>query len=965
LTIPSNIKLVLESGTIVNNGTIDNGGTIIGGGEISGGAITGNAIQYPYIDEDGSSKFTTGTVTVITGATDIFNDGWYIVKGTVSLSGLTVNATSEGARLILADGCDFTVNGGINVESGKSLTIYGQSGGTGKLTATGGSSGQAGIGGSTGGGAGGEVTINGGTITATGGNGGAAGIGGGDQGGFGGTVTINGGTVTATGGWDGTGIGSGAYGAGGNLTITGGTVTANGDGGGAGIGSGAYGAGGEITISGGTVTANGGDYGGAGIGDGTIDITSAIVFASSVTAATSSTNAILVIGGTTEFYDAGGSVTGAGAVTLNGDYVIPSGRTIIVPDDKTLDLADGSLTVNGTLEDEGNGSIIGEGTLTNNGSVAISLASVTDNNESYTYNGGAIIPDLTVQIAGTTLINDTDYGISASSNTDVGTASYTITGLGHFTVTKNGSFTIGMATPEILTQPAAADIYNGMPLSSSNLSGGAANVPGTFTWTTGAYVPAASGDYSVTFTPNDAANYKTALGTAHVTVIVLDVAGLLTLIETAKTKITGATYGDKNGDYPETAKINLTAVIGAATTTASAIGIPQADITEAADILDTAIATFDAAKIVVNFAGLKAKIDEANAISRGNYTAATWTTLKDAIADAEATLGGYVTQTEADDMTEALAGAIGGLIGAGGSGGGNTGNPTNPANPTNPPPSIPGGGTVTAPADNPPVSNPDGSVTLPGGGAVETPRGVTVTVPEGSVVTPDGSISFPQGSGGGAVELPGGYTLNLPENAVVIIDENAPLGYSVEIENPFKDLAQNDWFYGDAMFAYSHGLLNGTGAEEYSPGMPTTRGMVVAVLHRLESEPDASTENMFSDVANEEYYTKAVTWAAGEGIVEGYGDEIFRPDFDITRQELAAVLLRLANHKGLKLPAVREYTAFADDTNISGYAREAVETLYEAGIISGKPGNIFDPKGTATRAEAAAILHRFLEAAGK
>jgi hypothetical protein len=99
--------------------------------------------------------------------------------------------------------------------------------------------------------------------------------------------------------------------------------------------------------------------------------------------------------------------------------------------------------------------------------------------------------------------------------------------------------------------------------------------------------------------------------------------------------------------------------------------------------------------------------------------------------------------------------------------------------------------------------------------------------------------------------------------------------------------------------------------------------------------------------------------------VEGYGDEIFRPNLDITRQELAAVLLRFARHNELALLGVREYTAFADDTNISDYAREAVETLYKAGIISGKTGNVFDPKGTATRAEAAAILNRFPESAEK
>jgi hypothetical protein len=1007
----------------------------------------------PYIDEYGKPAMAD-VVTWITDQTELVA-GWYVVSGNVPI-GSRIILTGD-VHLILEDGCELTASEGINVAEGYSLTIYGQSGSTGKLTSTGNSQ-QAGIGGG-GDQANGTITINGGTVTANGGDdffGSGAGIGGGYHG-AGGTVTINGGTIDAQGGIGGAGIGGGISSPGGEITIKGGTVTViggangagigggggggsgntitntggtiktkGGDGGGAGIGGGYSGAGGVIIINGGTIDAQG-STGGAGIGGGplgsggtititdstvnatgdfdkgigdgdggaggTLDIENAIVFASSVTAATSGTNAILVEGVTTTF-------CGGDTVILDGDYIIPAYKTLKIDENQALVLAnDSSLTVTAGGAVTGTGSLTGEGTLTNNGSVAISLASVTDNNESYTYNGGAIIPDLTVQIAGTTLIQDTDYGVSASSNTDAGTASYIIAGLGHFTVTKNGSFTIGMGTPEIITQPTATSIYNGMSLSSSALSGGAAsvgeaNVPGTFVWTTGAQKPDASGNYSVTFTPDDAANYKTALGTTHVTVIVLNVAELSALIEIAKTKVAVATYGDKHGDYPETAKINLTAAINAATTTVSAIGIPQEDITDAADILDTAIATFDAAKVVVNFTGLKAKIDEANAISRGNYTAATWETLQTAILNAEAIIDGYVTQDETNNMTEALTGAITGLVNNTGGGNGSTGN-NNTTNPTPPSQAIPGGGTVTAPAGKPPVSNPDGSVTLPGGGTVATPGGVTVSVPEGSIIDKDGnttvgvsggSVSIPSGVTiavpGGSVVTPGesvslpqesgasitleiGLTFNTPAGAEIVFDEDAPLGYRVDAGNPFADVKPNDWFYGDAMFAYSHGLMAGMGAEEYSPKMPTTRGMVVAVLHRLESEPNASTENIFSDVANEEYYTKAVTWAAGEGIVEGYGDEIFRPNFDITRQELAAVLLRLANHKGLKLPAVREYAAFADDTNVSGYARTAVETLYKAGILSGKPDNLFDPKGPTTRAEAAAILHRFLESAEK
>jgi hypothetical protein len=185
----------------------------------------------------------------------------------------------------------------------------------------------------------------------------------------------------------------------------------------------------------------------------------------------------------------------------------------------------------------------------------------------------------------------------------------------------------------------------------------------------------------------------------------------------------------------------------------------------------------------------------------------------------------------------------------------------------------------------------------------------------------------------------------------------------VGINNPFADVRQSDWFYDDAMFAYSHGLMSGTGAAEFSPDMPTTRGMIVTVLHRLESEPGATVESVFGDVASGEYYTKAIAWAAQENLVEGFGDGMFGPDTNITRQDMAVILLRYADYKRLKLPVVRTYAAFADDAGVSGYARAAVTAMHNAGIMDGRPNNRLDPTGMATRAEAAAMLRRFLGAA--
>jgi hypothetical protein len=161
------------------------------------------------------------------------------------------------------------------------------------------------------------------------------------------------------------------------------------------------------------------------------------------------------------------------------------------------------------------------------------------------------------------------------------------------------------------------------------------------------------------------------------------------------------------------------------------------------------------------------------------------------------------------------------------------------------------------------------------------------------------------------------------------------------------------------LFAYSHGMILGTAADKFSPNTNTTRGMIVTILHRMMGSPAAGDADPFSDVAADRYYTDAVKWAAANKIIGGY-DGKFNPDGSITRQDLAVILTRYAEYKGLKLPAIRVYAAFSDDKDVSDYARTAIEALYKAEIMGGKPGNLLDPKGPATRAELAALLHRFL-----
>ena len=273
LTVPVNTTLTVNTGvTLTNNGKIINNGKITKNGTITGnGTVEGNEpllppppVSYRTCDENGQNWETKecSNYTVVDGSMTAWNDGWYVVSGTVTIDG-TVTVSGE-VHLILADNASLTANDGINVAENNSFIVYAQSVGEnmGTLTATSSQSGEAGIGGNWENA--GTITINGGTVKATGEEH-AAGIGGGN-GKNAGTITINGGSITATGGRNGAGIGSGFEGSGGNITINGGTVIATGENG-AGIGSGENGSYGNITINGGSVAATGG-YAAAGIGSG-------------------------------------------------------------------------------------------------------------------------------------------------------------------------------------------------------------------------------------------------------------------------------------------------------------------------------------------------------------------------------------------------------------------------------------------------------------------------------------------------------------------------------------------------------------------------------------------------------------------------------------------------------------------------------------------------------------------------
>ncbi len=179
--------------------------------------------------------------------------------------------------------------------------------------------------------------------------------------------------------------------------------------------------------------------------------------------------------------------------------------------------------------------------------------------------------------------------------------------------------------------------------------------------------------------------------------------------------------------------------------------------------------------------------------------------------------------------------------------------------------------------------------------------------------------------------------------------------------NPFTDVRDSDWFYDGVLSAYYQGLMTGTSQTTFSPSSSTTRGMVVTILYRLEGEPAVTGGSSFTDVADGQWYTDAVAWAAANGIVNGMENNTFAPNSPVTREQMAAILYRYAQFSGYDVETGGELPDFADLADISQYALDALVWACQNGLINGLDGNLLSPQGTATRAQTATILTRCLE----
>lgn len=184
------------------------------------------------------------------------------------------------------------------------------------------------------------------------------------------------------------------------------------------------------------------------------------------------------------------------------------------------------------------------------------------------------------------------------------------------------------------------------------------------------------------------------------------------------------------------------------------------------------------------------------------------------------------------------------------------------------------------------------------------------------------------------------------------------------VKNPFADVNAGDWFYRDVLFSYEKGLMSGMDAAAFAPYANTTRAQIAVIFYRMEGSPAVEGENSFADVvrgSGTAWFYDAVTWAQQNGIMGGYDNSSFAPNDPITREQLAAIFYRYAQYKGYDTTqggmAIRE---FGDYESISDYAMSAMAWAVNTGLVKGD-SNLLYPKGTATRAEIAAMLHRFVE----
>ena len=905
-----------------------------------------------YIDptDESDRNKTCLSATVVTESDATWsgdnNGGWYVVNGNVPISS-RVTVTGN-VHLILADECSLTVNGGINVGSDNSLTIYGQAEGTGALSAEGGEnslSNQAGIGGGPGQ-SGGAVTINGGTVNATGYHG--AGIGGGAAdlaGGAGGSITINGGTVMAT-SRNGAGIGGGRTGAGGSITINGGTVTATCAGtAGAGIGGGDGGAGGIIHITGGTVRATGGNLMGAGIGGGQRGEGGTIIISGGIVTATGGTGGAGIGGGASggggSITISGGTVTATGGASgagigggFRGDIgsfsTGDNGNAVIIADGKDGNeiSADGNTdSWSGVIFQGKDGAVYGTGiapiedftipegatlTIEDGKTLTISQGVTLTNNGTITVDGGTLINNGSingaVQLNGGSTIQTGD-GPAITIGKD--TTGATVGTGGSVTLPNGGSATIGSdGDTTTITTSQGGEIKPARD--------GSVTVPGGSTVQTGENGP------KITI-GNDGATVGNDGG------VTLPENGNVTIgsgDDTTTITTPGGGTIKPNDDGSVTIPGGSTVQTGDGTS----ITFPPEGGTLGQDgtVVYIVTVTFNSqggSEVASKDINVNNPVEEPAAPTRSGYSFHGWYT---------AASGGErwdFTKPVAADMTLY---AQWSWI--------NVGGPTYP-----PTMDEPENGAVTTSPSRPEKGD---AVTI-------TPK------PDEGFEVDEILVKDEDGNEIEVTQNPDGtYTFTQPDGKVTITVTFRCDGGELCPGHHLTDVSKDAWYHAAVDYVVAHGIMEGMSETEFAPATALTRAMAVQILYNLEGQPDLSDENLgypYKDVDAQAWYGNAVYWARITGVATGYGDGTFQPGGSITRQEFAQMLYNYAKYKGYDLTAEGDLSQFPDSGSVANWAEAAMSWANGNELINGHDNGTIDAAGTAIRAQAASILMRFDE----
>lgn len=260
---------------------------------------------------------------------------------------------------------------------------------------------------------------------------------------------------------------------------------------------------------------------------------------------------------------------------------------------------------------------------------------------------------------------------------------------------------------------------------------------------------------------------------------------------------------------------------------------------------------------------------------------------------------------------------------------------------------------------------------------------VNVTASTGGTVSPGGFNIIPSGGqrtftftpnagyvvesimvDGKPVEIASSYTIKFSDTGahtlnVTFIKDTGVAGD--KDENPFDDIADTDWFFDDVMHMYIKSIMSGITDTTFEPYMSASRAMIATILYRIENQPEVTYSAIFDDVPEGEWYADAVLWAAEAGIVEGFGNGVFAPMDNITREQMATILYRYAKYKGYDTVDLAELTDFEDASNVQEWAVAAMQWAVAKGLMEGKDKNHLKPGELAIRAEVAAIFTRFLE----